>query len=170
MNHKRATLFLLLLLQACGFAEVRTTLPPSGLDRYRYAAIGNVTVKSLEQNADLQNLNREFEKYIAAELSKLFSRNGFNGVAAGDRKPGTLSFNVEVDIVYGSRGARYFSYGIGDAGAGTVKSVLRVIDLATGETRYQSVADSKLSLGYMGGSMRSTIEENIQKLMNHYPN
>jgi hypothetical protein len=163
-------LFLLLLLQACGFAQVSTTVPPSGLDRYSDATVGKISVTSLEQNPDMLRFNRELETYISSELNELFARTGLSRAAAEDRKPGTLSFNMEVEIVYGNRAARYFSYGIGDAGSGSVKTVLRVTDLATEETRYQSLSESKLSLGYMGGSMRSTIKENIQKLMDHYPN
>jgi hypothetical protein len=66
MKHTGVTIFLVLLLQGCGFAHVRTNVPSSGLERYSYATVGKISVTSLEQNADLQGLNRELETDVAS--------------------------------------------------------------------------------------------------------
>ena len=165
-----ATILMMTLLQACGFAHVRTNVSPSELKKYSLANIGKIVVVSTEQNADLQDLNREWEALIRSELEELLSRNHLGQPPAGERTQATLSFNVDMVIEYGNRGMRYLTGGIGGAGRGTVKTTLRVNDVDTGKLQYQSESESKLSLGFFGGSMRSTIRENIKKLLDHYPN
>jgi hypothetical protein len=168
-THFIPMMLVMALMQGCGFAHVRTNVALPKIKSYSYADLGKIVVKSYEQNGDLQGLNRELEAFVASELEQLLSRNGLRRPAAGDRPVEMLAFNVDVDIVYGNRGLRYLSGGIGRAGQGRVATVLRVTDAATGETQYQSVSESNLNLGLFGGSMRLTIEENIQKLMNAYP-
>jgi hypothetical protein len=163
-------IILLAALQSCGFAQVRTDIVLSNLKSYRDAATGKVTVNSAEQNEDLQNVNRETQAFVVSELEELFTRNALRHPAAGETKAARLRFDVDVQIVYGSRGKRYITYGIGGAGEGRVASTLRVVDADTGETQYQAAAESTLNVGFFGGSMRSTIQENIEKLLDQYPN
>src|ERR1041385_2374481 len=84
LNQSIATIFMISLLQACGFAHVRTNVSPSELKNYSLANIGKITVVSTEQNADLQNLNREWEALIRSELEDLLSRNRLRQPPAGE--------------------------------------------------------------------------------------
>jgi hypothetical protein len=92
------TVLIAALLQACGFAHVRTNVAPSELNNYRYANVGKITVVSMEQNADLQELNREWEALVRSELEELLDRNHLPPPPAGERIGATLSFNVGVNI------------------------------------------------------------------------
>ena len=170
LTHIILMVLMIAALQACGFAHVRTNVAISNLKSYRYAEPGKVTVSSAEQNENLQNVNREMEAFVTSELEELFTRNGLRRHAAGEVNVPRLKFDVDVQIVYGSRGKRYITYGIGGAGEGKVTTTLRVVDADTGETAYQALSESTLSVGFFGGSMRSTIKENIHKLLEQYPN
>src|ERR1043165_3174089 len=103
-------------LQACGFAHVRTDVANSNVKSYRFAEPGRITVSSAEQNENLQNVNREMEAFVISELAELFTRNGLRRHDAGEANVPRLKFDVDVQIVYGSRGKRYITYGIGGAG------------------------------------------------------
>ena len=170
LTHIILMVLMIAALQACGFAHVRTNVAISNLKSYRYAEPGKVTVSSAEQNGNLQNVNREMEAFVTSELEELFTRNGLRRHAAGEVNVPRLKFDVDVQIVYGSRGKRYITYGIGGAGEGKVTTTLWVVDADTGETAYQALSESTLSVGFFGGSMRSTIKENIHKLLEQYPN
>src|ERR1051326_3702392 len=84
-----ATILIMSLIQACGFAHVRTNVSPSELKNYSLATIGEITVVSTEQNADLQNLNREWETLIRSELEDLLNRNRLRQPPDGEGTQGT---------------------------------------------------------------------------------
>ena len=80
----------------------------------------------------------------------------------------SLLFDLDIDIVYGNRAARYF-IGFG-AGKGTMRSVLTVKDKATGKIVYSATGASDLTIGAFGGSMESVIKNGIDKILEGFPN
>jgi len=81
--------------------------------------------------------------------------------ASAAAKPGTLVVNIHVFIHYGNRGLRYAGVG----GTGGVDSTLTAVDAASGEVQLRAHSLSDLTMGLFGGDMKSTIRDNLRKLM-----
>ena len=106
------------------------------------------------------------EEYARVKLNELILKNGYQE-NAGSTDEASLGFNLELDIIYGSRAARYWG-GFG-AGKGSVNSTFEVIDSKTKQTKYSTSAASDLAMGAFGGSMEAVIKKNIDKLLDSYP-
>lgn len=155
-------LAMLSLLQSCGSAHVKPNIVSGDLNEYATASISSINIESREQNGDSLEMNRAMEAYAREKLGLLISENLYieQTAAAVD---GHLEFNLEMDIVYGSRAARYW-VGFG-AGKGTVRSSFTVVDSKTKQVKYSSTGESDLAMGAFGGSMEAVIKKNIDKLL-----
>jgi hypothetical protein len=87
---------------------------------------------------------------------------------AAARKSPTLLFKFKSEINYGSRAARWASGGFGSAGKGTVSSKFEVTDSLSGNIVHSASAESDLKAGAFGGGMESTIQENIDELLDAF--
>ena len=160
--------FLLLttfLLQACGTAHIQPTAYSNDLDQYDTAYISSINIQSREQNGDSLEMNKKMEQYAQKKLGELFSENRYQQVD-GPGEAASLAFNLKLDIIYGSRAARYWG-GFG-AGKGSVNSTIEVVDSKTQEVKFSSSGASDLSMGAFGGSMEAVIKQNIELLLMRY--
>jgi hypothetical protein len=102
----------------------------------------------------------ELESYVNESHYQLMNEAPVSGEKA-------LVVNLDIDLVYGNRAARYWG-GFG-AGKGSVDSVLTVTDSQTGEEKFRAVAESDLAMGAFGGDMGSVLKGNIKQLVDQYP-
>lgn len=158
---------LALLLQACGTLNVRPGTAPANLNQYSKGFIEEIDISSREQNGDSLDANSRMKSYAQQQLEALIKKSPHELVPANSNN-GTLAFHLDIDIIYGSRAARYWN-GLSGAGRGSVNSTLKVVDKKSGETIYTSTAASTLKMGFFGGSMESVIKTNIDKLLSTYP-
>ena len=135
------------------------------------AYIGRVTVSSQEEaaksNAELQSKMRGWEAEARSRLQQALTTKGYHVVAEAPAQVGTtLTWNLDVDVQYGSRAMRYW-IGFG-AGKGYVHSTLVVDDSANAE-KYRAGVDSDLDIGMFGGDIGQVMQENLDKLMSALP-
>lgn len=172
-SHFPLTLLLLAAtLNGCGVAHVRTEVESSDLHEYDKMFISEVDVHSQEvaaqDNAELQDKMVEWEAFSRAELEGYVNDSHYQLMSeppTGTEK--ALVAILDIDLVYGSRAARYWG-GFG-AGKGSVDSVLTVIDSQTGEKKFEAVAESDMAMGAFGGDMGAVLKKNIQDLVDQYP-
>lgn len=160
------------LLSACGTAHVRTDKVASDLHSYNNVFIQKVDIYSNEEaaktNTQLQNKMVEWEAFARTELENYVQRSNYSLLTSKDQiTERTLIVDLDVDLVYGNRAARYFG-GFG-AGKGSVDSVLTVIDHQTSDLKFKATAESELSMGAFGGDMQGVLKSNIKKLIQQYP-
>ena len=157
-----------LLLQACGNAHVRQVSNSDNLVNYSAAFVDEVKVSSKERNPDATAINVKMRHYAEQKLAEIITAKKYQVIPAADAKANNaLAFNIDVNVVYGNRAARYFA-GFG-AGKGSVTSRLKVVDSVSNETVFSSFAESELKFGAFGGSMESVLKDNIDKLLATYP-
>jgi hypothetical protein len=162
----------LLTLSGCGVAHVRTEIESTDLHQYDNVFIDVVDVHSQEVNAEsnekLQTKMIEWESFARAELEGYVNESHYQLLNKLPETPdSTLVVNLDIDLVYGSRAARYWA-GFG-AGKGSVDSVLTVSDPITKETKFRAVSESDLSMGGFGGDMQAVLKNNIKTLVEQYP-
>lgn len=161
-----------LILSACGTAHIRTETHKNDLHDYEKIYINKVDIhsqeKSAESNDKLQSSMIKWELFARKELENYVERSKYSLAKSLDDKPAsTLVVDLDIDLVYGNRAARYFG-GFG-AGKGSVDSVLTAIDPITDDIKFHAIAESDLSMGAFGGSMQKVLKNNIKKLIQHYP-
>ena len=162
----------ILTLSGCGTAHVRTEMQSPDLHIYEKVFIDVVDVHSQEATAEsneaLQAKMIEWESFARAELEGYVNESHYQLIYTLPETPdSSLVINLDIDLVYGSRVARYFA-GFG-AGKGSVDSVLTVSDPVTEETKFQAVSESDMSVGAFGGDMEAVLKDNIKKLVEQYP-
>ncbi len=170
------TLLTLLLLVAtmngCGVAHIRTEVESSDLHQYDKMFISVVDVHSQEvaaqDNEELQDKMVEWEAFSRAELEGYINDSHYQLMSEPPTSTDkALVAILDIDMVYGSRAARYWA-GFG-AGKGSVSSVLTVTDSQTGEEKFRAVAESDMAMGAFGGDMGSVLKKNIEDLVAQYP-
>ena len=154
------TFCLLLLIQACGRTHIKPIIT-SDLNQYTHAYISEINIKSKEKNSDALEINENMKAYTHDEFKKFIKKERFRQATSSDFN--ALEFKVDVDIIYGSRALRYW-VGFG-AGKGIVKSTFEAIDSHTGEVKYSASGASHLIMGFLGGSMKKVIRNNIHRLL-----
>lgn len=171
ITHLLSLSLMVTFLTACGAAHVRTEKSSSDLHQYKNIYLGKVDIHSQEEaaktNEELQLKMVEWEGFARTELKNYVEKSEYTLVDTLDNNDTTLTVDLDIDLVYGNRAARYFG-GFG-AGKGSVDSVLKVTDPKTQEVKFHAVAESDLSVGAFGGSMESVLKTNIQKLIEQYP-
>ena len=160
------------ILTACGTAHVRTEKVTTDLHDYNFIYIDKVDVHSQEKSAasnkDLQKKMIEWEKFARTELESYVHKSRYElSKSKSENQLVTLFVNLDVDLVYGNRAARYFG-GFG-AGKGSVDSILTVVDPSTNDVKFHAVSESDLSMGAFGGDMQGVLKSNIKKLIQQYP-
>ena len=169
MKLRFSVLFLIVaLLQACGGTQV---IPgqSNSTAQYKTAYISEITIASPEGNEDELAYNKEMEAYVRTKLEDIMKAKNFAAVdAAAAKKSPTLIFKFKSEINYGSRAARWASGGFGSGGKGTVSSKFEVTDNLSGKIVYSASAESDLKAGAFGGGMESTIQENIDELLDAF--
>lgn len=164
---KVSLVLLVVVLQACGTAHVQPNFVSEDLGRYTSAYISKIDIQSAEQNNDSLDMNKKMEVYAKEKLAELIEKNQYALVTdPNNSNKSSLEFSLDLDIVYGSRAARYWA-GFG-AGKGSVISTFEVVDSKSGEVKYSSSGASDLAMGLFGGSMAAVIKQNIDKLINEY--
>ncbi|WP_339677923.1 hypothetical protein [uncultured Zhongshania sp.] len=163
--------FVAALLSACGTAHVKTEAESADILNYTKIYISKVDVHSQEPaaktNQKLQEKMLEWEGFAMNELETNIEKSRYTLIKSiDDTSPDALSLELDIDLVYGSRAARYFG-GFG-AGKGSVDSVLKVVDPKTKEIKYSAVANSDLSVGAFGGDMGDVLKSNVTKLIQQY--
>ncbi len=156
-----------MLLQACGTAHIKPGAVAEDLSLYKNAYIGSVDLSSKEADAEVDATNKKMKSYATMRLAETIQSNAFTLVSSNTDLQNSLLFDLDIDIVYGNRAARYF-IGFG-AGKGTMRSVLTVKDKTTGKVVYSATGASDLSVGAFGGSMESVIKNGIDKLLQGFP-
>jgi len=164
---KTALVLLVIFIQACGTAHIQSNTVSEDLSKNTSAYISEVDIQSKEQNGDSLAMNRTIEVYAEEKLTSLITSSNYSLLKSPVEANSTsLAFKINLNIIYGSRAARYWA-GFG-AGKGSVKSLLEVTDSETGTIKYSSSGESDLTMGAFGGSMESVIKQNIDKLINGY--
>lgn len=175
LKNIKGLVFILLtsvLLSACGKAHVKTDIQSADLHQYQTVFINNVDIHSQEEaaknNAELQNKMIEWESFARTELENHIKNSSYLIVKSSDELTNdTLVLDLDVDLVYGNRAARYFG-GFG-AGKGSVDSILTVSDKKNNDVKFQAVAKSDLTFGMFGGDMQEVLKTNIKELIQQYP-
>lgn len=157
-------------MQACGTVHhIQPGITSQDINKYANAYIAKIDISSKEQSAGPIKVNEKMRAYAKQRLEELIKRSAYKQVTSLDSSnEGILAFKLEIKIVYGSRGARYWGGGLG-AGKGTVNSTLEVVDSVSGDIKYSASGASELTMGSYGGSMEPVIKQNIDKLLNGYP-
>jgi hypothetical protein len=94
--------------------------------------------------------NAAATKHIIQKISEELKKQGRFKVADDQA---SLKVASELYIVYGSRSDRYWkAFG---AGAGSCKLELRLIDVKSGEVKFETLTESTLTSGSYGGNMKT---------------
>lgn len=156
-------LFSLTLLASCASVEVREITIVETISSFNTAYISKIEVNSKETNGDAIDTNNLLKNYAENKLKKLISMNYEENTSSQSK--GRLALKIKIDIVYGNRALRWLSPG---KGQGSVNSVLEVRDSTADHVLYHSSAESILTMGAAGGSMKAVVEKNIDKLLKSY--
>ena len=176
MNNKFRSILLasttLFLLSGCGVAHITTKEQANDLQSYNQVYINTVDIHSQEPNAatnaKLQNKMVEWESFARNQLENHVQKSNYSLIQSEDQiTDNTLIVNLDIDLVYGSRAARYFG-GFG-AGKGSVDSLLTASDQKTNNVKFKAVAESDLAVGFFGGDMQGVLKDNIKELVQQYP-
>lgn len=160
--------FIAIFLQACGGTQV---IPgqSNSTGQYKTASIAEISIAAPEGNEDEQAYNKKMEAYVRSKIEEIMKDKNFAAVdAAAASKSPTLMFKFKSTIDYGNRSLRWVSGGFGSAGKGTVNSQLEVTDSLSRNVVYSASAESDLKAGAFGGGMESTIQENIDELLDAF--
>lgn len=154
----------------CGAAHVRPQENPNQTVAAS-AYVGRVTVTSQEAaaktNPELLQKMRDWEAFARSHLQEGLATRGYQVVTeAPTQSSATLTWNLDVDVQYGSRAKRYW-VGFG-AGKGHVRSTIVAADGANQE-KFRSGADSDLAIGAFGGDIGRVLRSNIDKLVASLP-
>lgn len=84
-----------------------------------------------------------------------------------DDQKETLVLDFDVNLVCGDRLVRYL-VGLG-AGKGSINSMLILRDSQSKQLQFQSLADSELSIDFLGGDMEKVIKDNLISITTEYP-
>ncbi|GAB1266190.1 hypothetical protein NBRC116493_34730 [Aurantivibrio infirmus] len=164
---------LLTMLVGCGSVHTRTDIAGESLDQYKIAYIVEPKVYSMEEAAEtnkaLQDKLWSWKSFAQKDLESYFHGNGYKVVfdLPNVYTQEIMMVDLDVNVKYGNRALRYW-VGFG-AGAGSVDSVLKIMDLESGEELFKAVAESDLSVGRYGGDVGAVVKKNIQALVNQVP-
>ncbi len=111
-------------------------------------------VVSREKNENALSLNKQWEDMARGELQILPANKRIS-----DKPDATANISCRVDIVYGSRAARYF-VGFG-AGSGSVAVAIEMRDC--GGVRYATNSKAHLGGGVFGADMAHVIRSPIRQ-------
>jgi hypothetical protein len=163
-----ALFFIALFLQACGGTQVIPGESKS-TGQYKTAYISEISITASEGNEDELAYNKEMEAYVRSKIEEIMKEKNFAAVdAAAASKTPTLLFKFKSTINYGNRSLRWVSGGFGSAGKGTVNSQFEATDSLSRNVVYSASAESDLKAGAFGGGMESTIQENIDELLDAF--
>ena len=159
-------------ISACSNVTIKNHEHDADLHDYKYVYINKIDIYSKEpaakDNQKLQNLMVEWEGFARDELERHVSNSSYELTKTLDKESSeVLVVDLDVDLVYGNRAARYWG-GFG-AGKGSVDSNLTVSDSATQDVKYNSTAESELTMGALGGDMQALLKDNIKALIKDYP-
>lgn len=160
-----ALLLIPALLQACGGTQVIPGQASGDTSQYKAAHISEIVISSAEGNEDELANNKKMESYARSKLEEVMAEKHFVSIdEATAKKSPALVFKFKSSVNYGIRAARMavpFTF----AGTGTVSSQFEVTDSISKKLIYSASAESNLKAGAFGGGMDSTIEKNIDELL-----